>query len=218
MSRIVIVEDQSLFLAGLKNIIELETDLKVIGTAMNGLEGLEVIRNLKPDLVLSDIRMPQMNGIDMLQKAKSEIPDLKLLFLTTFDEDEYLLHALKYGACGFMMKDIDADDLINSIRRALAGQWIMPQDLVSKLSPYLQNNLSQENRETQINQVLREKYKLTERELEICDLLAKGMENESIANALYISLGTVKNYLTTIYNKLEVNNRTAAAILIKEII
>lgn len=214
--RIVIVDDQQLFMEGLKNIIELEDDLKVVGTAKNGREGYELIKTIRPDLVLCDIRMPEMNGIELLEAVKSDWKEARILLLTTFEEDEYLLQALSLGACGFMIKNVSADDLVENIRRSLAGQWVMPQNLTGRLAQYLQGG--KKNVETPADKriLLKQRYSLTDREIDICELLIEGMENEAIAKTLYIGIGTVKNYLTSIYAKMDVPHRTAAVLALKE--
>ncbi len=213
--RIVIVDDQQLFLEGLKNIIELEDDLKVAGTAKDGREGYELIKVLQPDLVLCDIRMPEMNGIELLRAVKSEWPNMRMLLLTTFEEDEYLIQALSLGACGFMIKNVSADDLVANIHRALSGQWVMPVNLTGKLAQYLQGGIKPTQKPEEKRQTIKNQYQLTDRELDICALLEEGMDNEAIAKALFISVGTVKNYLTSIYDKIDVPHRTAAVLALK---
>lgn len=213
--RIVIVDDQQLFMEGLKNIIELEDDLKVVGTAKDGREGCELIKILQPDLVLCDIRMPEMNGIELLRTIKGEMPDMRILLLTTFEEDEYLIQALSLGACGFMIKNVSADDLVANIHRALSGQWVMPASLTGKLAQYLQGAVKPVQRPEEKRASLKKRYLLTDRELDICTLLEEGLENEAIAKALFISVGTVKNYLTSIYDKMNVPHRTAAVLALK---
>lgn len=213
--RIVIVDDQQLFMEGLKNIIELEDDLKVVGTAKDGREGCELIKILQPDLVLCDIRMPEMNGIELLRTIKGEMPDMRILLLTTFEEDEYLIQALSLGACGFMIKNVSADDLVANIHRALSGQWVMPASLTGKLAQYLQGAVKPVQRPEEKRESLKKRYLLTDRELDICTLLEEGLENEAIAKALFISVGTVKNYLTSIYDKMNVPHRTAAVLALK---
>jgi DNA-binding NarL/FixJ family response regulator len=214
--RIVIVDDQQLFMEGLKNIIELEDDLKVVGTAKNGREGYELIKTIRPDLVLCDIRMPEMNGIELLEAVKSDWKEARILLLTTFEEDEYLLQALSLGACGFMIKNVSADDLVENIRRSLAGQWVMPQNLTGRLAQYLQGGKKQVETPADRRILLKQRYSLTDREIDICDLLIEGMENDAIAKTLYIGIGTVKNYLTSIYAKMDVPHRTAAVLALKE--
>lgn len=216
--RIVIVEDQLLFMDGIKNIIELEDDLKVVGTASNGLEGLAMIKTLRPDLVLCDIRMPELNGIEMLKILKAEYSEIKVLLLTTFDEDEYLIQAINLGACGFMIKNISADDLVANVRRAIAGQWVMPQNLTQKLSGYLQTHEKFELTSQEKNVRLKERYLLTDREVDVSRLLAEGMDNENISKKLFIGLGTVKNHLTSIYTKMNVTHRTMAAVELKTLL
>ena len=214
--RIIIVDDQQLFREGLKNIIELEDDLKVIGMGINGREGYELIRTLQPDLVLCDIRMPEMNGIELLEAVKRELPQMRVLMLTTFEEDEYLVQALSLGACGFMIKNVSADDLVANVRRALSDQWVMPLNLTGKLVQYLQGHTQTQKSPVDRRAHLKARYHLTDRELDICELLEEGKENDAIASGLFISVGTVKNYLTSIYDKMDVPHRTAAVLALRE--
>lgn len=214
--RIIIIDDQQLFREGLKNIIELEDDLKVIGMGINGREGYELIRTLQPDLVLCDIRMPEMNGIELLEAVKRELPQMRVLLLTTFEEDEYLVKALSLGACGFMIKNVSADDLVANIRRALSDQWVMPLNLTGKLVQYLKGQTKAAIDPADKREHLKARYQLTDRELDICALLEEGKDNEAIASGLFISVGTVKNYLTSIYDKMDVPHRTAAVLALRE--
>lgn len=214
--RILIVDDQQLFREGLKNIIELEDDLKVIGMGINGREGCELIRTLQPDLVLCDIRMPEMNGIELLETIKQETPHMRVLMLTTFEEDDYLVKAISLGACGFMIKNVSADDLVANIRRALSDQWVMPLNLTGRLVQYLQGHPKTQIAPVDKRESLKARYQLTDRELDICALLEEGKDNEAIASGLFISVGTVKNYLTSIYDKMNVPHRTAAVLALRE--
>ncbi|WLD93837.1 response regulator transcription factor [Alkalihalobacillus sp. AL-G] len=215
---IFIAEDQTLMKEGLQIVIDLEEDMEVVGTAENGIEALEKIAQLKPEVIVMDIKMPKMDGIECTKMIKMHMPDTIVLLLTTFADEQYIIEGLAYGANGFLLKGMNYDKLIEAIRDALKGQLIIQSEIASKLA----NKLLQLSSQAQFDvkkKTLKEKgIVLTDRELEITYLLYQGMNNKDIAKSLYISNGTVKNYITEIYRKIDVHNRTEAIAKIKNIL
>ena len=211
--RIAIIDDQTLMRDGLKTILDLEEDMEVVATAANGREGYEIIKKHKPDVVLMDIRMPELNGVETTKLVKKDYPETVVIILTTFDDDDYIVEALCHGASGYLLKDMHGDKLIQSIRDAYDGSMMIPSNIAIKLASKISNMSSKSMYEGQnIND-----YDLTEREKDIGCLLIKGYTNKEIANELFISVGTVKNYITNVYSKIGVSNRTAAVLFLKKL-
>lgn len=201
--KILIADDHSLVREGLKQILELEEDFEVIGQASNGLETLERIKELKPDVLLLDINMPIMGGIPTLKKIKEENINIKTVILTIHEGKEYLLETLELGALGYVLKDSDSLSLSKAIRDAFAGE--------SYIQPKLAADLVREFSSTKIYKASSEND-LTRREYEVLSLIADGMNNKDIADKLFISEKTVKNHVSSIFRKINVNDRTKAAI------
>lgn len=210
--RVIIIDDQTLLRNSLKIILDLEDDIEVVATASNGIEGFEVAKKFKPDIVLMDVRMPEMNGVECTKLIKSELPKTTVIILTTFDEDNYIVDSLLNGASGYLLKDIEGDKLIQTIRDAYNGNMILPANIAAKIVESLYRKKESEEKEVKIL----EELNLTDRENEICKELINGCSNKEIADKLFISLGTVKNYLTNIYEKIGVSNRTAAIMYLKK--
>jgi DNA-binding NarL/FixJ family response regulator len=206
MIKVLLVDDQSLIRQGLKALLELESDLEIIGEAENGKIAIQIVEKLHPDVVLMDIRMPVMDGVAATKEICQRFPEVKVLVLTTFDDDEYVSQALKFGAMGYLLKDTPSEELANAIRTVKKGYTQLAPGLVEKImakvttptpSPSLPANWAE----------------LTPREKEVLRLIAGGASNKEIAKALYISEGTVKNHVTNILNRLNLRDRTQAAIL-----
>lgn len=198
---ILIVDDHSLVREGIKQLLELDGEIKVIGEAGNGEEGIELIKNTNPDVVLLDINMPIMNGLQMLQKLKEENIEVKVLILTIHNEIEYLAKAVEIGINGYVLKDSDSDVLKKAIFTIYEGEtYIQPN-----LAPLLSEKLSSQEDNQNIND-------LTKREVEVLKLLAEGLFNKEIAYKLSISEKTVKNHVSNIFRKIEVFDRTQAAV------
>lgn len=201
--RILIADDHSLVREGLKQILELEEDFEVIGQAANGIETLEKIKELHPDVLLLDINMPVMGGIPTLKKIKEENIQVKTVVLTIHEGREYLMETLELGALGYVLKDSDSASLSKAIRDAYQGiSYIQPKlaaELVKEFSNSKPYKSSNEN-------------ELTKREYEVLSLIADGMNNKDIADKLFISEKTVKNHVSSIFRKINVNDRTKAAI------
>jgi DNA-binding NarL/FixJ family response regulator len=205
---IMIVDDQSLFRDGLKSVLDLEKNISVIATAANGKEALLALNSVTlPDLILLDIRMPEMNGVETVKHIKQTYPVIKVLMLTTFNDEEYVMEALANGANGYVLKDIEIEKLVEAIDDAVNGKMVLPPSVAAKLVQGLHKIVPQKP-----NSVLAE---LSEREKEIATMLVQGFSNKQIAMALFISEGTVRNYISNIYSKIEVKDRTNAVLYFK---
>jgi DNA-binding NarL/FixJ family response regulator len=215
MLRVLIVDDQTLMRDGLQTILQLEDDIEVVATAENGEEACRLVAIHNPDLVLMDIRMPVMNGIEAVKRLRDTLPGTKVVVLTTFDEDEYIIEALASGAVGFLLKDIPTDKLLQAIRDAASGDIMLPSAIAVKLAARLSSHSSggspfpKTRRKTQ-------DIKFTEREMSIVSLMVEARTNREIAQLLFMSEGTVKNYISTIYDKIGTNDRTQAVIWLKD--
>jgi DNA-binding NarL/FixJ family response regulator len=213
--RIVIADDQMLTREGLRTILDLEDDIEVIGVAKNGLEACEMAETLRPDLVLLDIQMPVMDGISALKRIKRSCPGMYILILTTFIETDYIVEGMAHGASGYMLKDMDADKMIGSIRDTISGQFILPASVAAKLAARM-NKLTEDYdflQKTNLSSI-----KLTEREEELARLIIKGLNNREIADTLHIAEGTARNYISNLYSKLEVVDRAQAIIRLQAFI
>lgn len=218
MMRILIADDQALIRDGLQTIIELQEDMKVVGIAKDGQQACELTEKLKPDLVLMDIKMPGMDGIESTRWIKKHVPETIVLILTTFAEEQYIIDGLIGGASGYLVKDLSSEKIVSSIRDAVQGQFLLPASIAAKLSArlsYLSGTL-----ESVIN---KDRFKegdihFTEREKEIILLMVEGKNNQEIAGILFMSVGTVKNYISNIYQKIGTSDRTKAVVILKEMI
>lgn len=200
---ILIADDHSIVREGLKQLLDLEEDFKVVGQASNGVETIEKVKQLKPDVLLLDINMPVMNGINALRKIKEEGLRTNVVILTLHEDREYLLETMQIGATGYILKDSDSSTLYKAIRDAYNGEsYIQPKlaaELVKEFNKPKGAKLKLEN-------------ELTQREYEVLTLIAEGHNNKEIADELFISEKTVKNHVSNIFRKLNVSDRTQAAI------
>lgn len=209
MIKVAIVDDQELMTEGLKRILETYDYIQVAATGKNGREALEICRAYSIDVLLLDIRMPEMNGVESIKYIKEENSKVKVIMLTTFEDEEYIVKAISYGANGYLYKDIPYDKLAQCIKEVYEGQFIMPQ----KVATVLAKNIGQSGE----NKKEENPYGFTEREIQIADMLKDGFNNKQIAKALYISEGTVKNYVSNIYAKTETNSRVEVVNLLKSL-
>ena len=199
--RIVVIDDDKLVCAALKTILEAEKDIFVEGTGHNGKDAIELYNSLKPDILLMDIRMDTMTGLEAGEHIIEMDKNAKILFLTTFSDDEYIVKALKIGSKGYIIKQ-NFECIVPSLRAVYMGQSVFGEDIVSKL-PALVNN----NNKTDFSA-----FNITEKEMDIITLVAEGLSNKEIANKLYLSEGTVRNTLSTILEKLNLRDRTQLAV------
>ncbi|MGM3307748.1 response regulator [Anabaena sp. WFMT] len=208
MIRVLLVDDQGLIRQGLRALLELETDLEIVGEAENGEIAINLVTQLQPDVVLMDIRMPIMDGVAATKEIQKQFPCTKILVLTTFDDDEYVKAALQNGAMGYLLKDTPSEELAVAIRAVDKGYSQLGPGIVKKLVTQFLANAPISS--PSVPPSLAE---LTPREKEVLQLIATGASNREIAQELYISEGTVKNHVTNILNRLNLRDRTQAAIL-----
>ena len=196
--KILIVDDHSVVRQGLRMFLKLEPDFEIVGEAIDGADALQKVAELNPDVVLMDLLMPVMGGIQAIEIIKRDYPEIEVIALTSVLEDSTVVNAIRAGAIGYLLKDTEADELIRSIKAAALGQV--------QLSPKAAERLMREIRTPESPE------KLTERETEVLRLLAEGKANREISETLYISETTVKTHVSNILNKLGVPSRTQAAL------
>lgn len=213
--KVMLVDDQVLLREGLKTIINLQDTMEVVLEASNGREAIELLKSKPIDVILMDIRMPELNGIDATSKIKESYPDISIIVLTTFNEEELIVDALASGADGYLLKDIDAKHLVAAVQDAYDGDILLPSKVAAMLARRLSGRGKSHSNKSEGTGAMDE---LTDRELEIGKLISNGMTNRQIANTLYLSEGTVKNYISEIYKKLGTNNRTKVGIMVTNII
>jgi NarL family two-component system response regulator LiaR len=200
--RVFIAEDHAIVRKGVRNLLSLESDIEVIGEAANGREAVELVRQLQPDVILMDLVMPELDGIQAIQQIKADQPGAKVLVLTSFDTDDKIFPAVKAGALGYLLKDSDPSDLVYAIRQVNAGECSLHPAIARKVLQEL--NLAPKH--TSATQLL------TEREVEVLRMVAQGKSNRQIADELVISLGTVRAHLSNILSKLHLASRTQATL------
>ncbi|MCA2002143.1 MAG: response regulator transcription factor [Chloroflexi bacterium] len=203
--KILICDDQAVIRDGLEMLLNLERDFQVVGAAQDGAEALELIAKKQPDVVLMDLKMPGMNGIEAIREIRARHPNVKTLVLTTYDDDEWLFDAIRAGASGYLLKDTPRQKIVEAIRGTAEGKSFVDPSVAGKLL----NQVA--SRQTQPASILTEK--LTERELDVLRLVAKGIPNSEIAALLHLSEGTVRNHVSAILEKLGASDRTQAAVM-----
>lgn len=201
MMNILIVDDDCLVAGALKTILEAQKDFHVPACGSDGTEAASLYREHRPDVLLMDIRMKEMSGLEASAVILKEFPDARILLLTTFSDDEYIIKALKLGAKGYLLKQ-DYQNIVPAIRAVFSGQTVFGNEIVSKIPSLLQ----------QVSSFNYEDYDIHDRELEIIELIAEGLSNKEIASRLYLSEGTVRNYLSSILDKLDLRDRTQVAV------
>lgn len=203
--KIIICDDQAIVRDGLAMMLKLESDIEIIGIADDGAGAVDLVSKNQPDIVLMDLKMPVMNGVEATRQIRMKYPDVKVLVLTTYSDDEWVFDAIRVGAAGYLLKDTARDDLIKAIRGTVAGKSYVDPTIAGKVLDKVTSHDSQPA--TLITS------KLTDREIEILRLIANGLNNADIAQKLYLSEGTVRNHVSAILNKLEVTDRTQAAVI-----
>lgn len=205
MIKVLICDDQEIVCEGLQRILETDAEIKVVGIAHNGVEALEQIEKVKPDLVLLDLKMPIMNGIITTRKIREKSTDIRILILTTFDDDEWLFDAIRSGASGYLLKDRPRSELLEAIKGTINGGSYIDPAVAGKLMSNIAQNAPQRLFTSDIS--------LSDRETEILKLLAMGLSNADISKRLFLSEGTVRNYTSGIFAKLNVSDRTQAVVV-----
>jgi DNA-binding NarL/FixJ family response regulator len=209
--KILIVDDQRLFREGLRTLLSIQPDFEIIGEAANGEESLRLAAKSHPMVVLMDLRMPVLDGVAATRRLRAQMPDCRVIVLTTYDEDEDVFEALRAGAVGYLLKDVSPDKLYEAIRTAARGEYYLLPSITSKV-------VSEFSRISKPSPVPPEvaSIGLSTREIEILRLVATGSSNKEIAEMLVIAEGTVKNHLTSILSKLGANDRLNAVIKARE--
>jgi len=209
--KIVLADDQILFVESLRSVLETRAkDIKVVGIAHNGRETIEYVEKNRPDIVLMDVRMPEIDGVEATRIIHSNYPQTQVIMLTTFDDDEYVYEALRYGAAGYLLKDISPKELITAIHVIKEGIFIIAPTVAQRIVQSLKltkETLVQSMESTNTAPWLKN---LNRREIEILKLIAKGYDNKKIAEQLFLAEQTVKNYVSSIYSKLGAHDRMEA--------
>jgi DNA-binding NarL/FixJ family response regulator len=200
--KILIVDDDALIRDGLKMILETEEGFTVAGTASNGQEAVRICSETQPDIVLMDIRMPVMDGVQATQLIKERFRNIKVLLLTTFKDTEYIRSAIKYGAEGYVLKSNSSASIIESIKTILQGNVVYEKEVAGMISDMM-------GKEKKLSA---EELDITKREFEMMELISKGFSNREISEKLYMSEGTVRNYISTLLDKLDLRDKTQLAI------
>ncbi|KAA9022065.1 response regulator [Niallia endozanthoxylica] len=214
-TKIVIIDDHQLFREGVKRILEFEKTFQVVAEGNDGCEALKLVEEHHPDVVLMDINMPETNGIDATRQLVEKYPDSKVIILSIHDDENYVTHALKTGACGYLLKEMDADALIEAVKVVAAGgSYLHPKVTHNLVNEFRRLAAEEEGGNNYVLQmeVRRPLHLLTRRECEVLQLLADGKSNRGIGDALYISEKTVKNHVSNILQKMNVNDRTQAVV------
>lgn len=200
--KVLIVDDDELVCDGLKLLLDMEDDFEVAGVAHNGMEAFSFCEKLMPDIVLMDIRMPDIDGVIGTKMIKEKFKQIKIVILTTFKDDEYIKEAIKAGAEGYILKNQKADTMIESLRAVSKGNFVFQKEVANSISSMLKEG----------HKADMSKFNLSKREMEVMKLVADGLSNKEIGDKLFISDGTVRNYVTTILEKLNLRDRTQLAI------
>ena len=210
--KVMVVDDQKELAEEIASVLQTDSGLEVIGTALDGFDALEKMPTLQPDVVLLDIRMPNMNGVVATQRIKAEYPDVKVVILTTFDDSDYILNAINNGASGYLLKDIGGNALIDAVKNAYAGDTILPAKIARRIADAAKHVSA--DREIRLMRA----FAMSDREVEIALMMYEGFTNRQISAALKLSEGTTRNYVSTIYIKTNAENRAGAVEAIKQVL
>jgi len=203
--KVVVCDDQATVRDGLVMLLKLEPDIEVVGTAEDGAEAVEMVADKEPDLILMDLKMPIMNGVEATRQITMRYPEVKVLVLTTYADDEWVFDAVQAGASGYLLKDTPREELIKAVKGTVTGKTYVDPSIAGKVLEQVSSHQTQPA--TLITS------KLTEREAEVLRLIAKGLSNADIADRLFLSDGTVRNHVSAILAKLGVSDRTQAAVI-----
>lgn len=215
-TKIVIIDDHQLFREGVKRILDFEPSFEVVAEGDDGSEAIELVEQYQPDVVIMDINMPNINGVEATSQLIQKYPDSKVIILSIHDDENYVTHALKTGATGYLLKEMDADALIEAVKVvADGGSYLHPRVTHNLVKEYRRLSTDESGSDKYISQVelRRPLHLLTRRECEVLQLLADGKSNRGIGEALFISEKTVKNHVSNILQKMNVNDRTQAVVV-----
>ena len=204
---VLLADDQTIIRDGLRALLEINPDIKVVAEAKTGMEAYEQTEIHRPQVVLMDIRMPQMGGVEATRLIKQDFPETSVLVLTTFDDDESILGAITHGASGYLLKDISGVKLAEAIRDTVRGSIILPGNIAAKITRHI-------GKQSKPEATLSD---FTQREQDIIHLLMQGKSNQEIAQTLFLTVGTVKNYISQIYSKAGITDRANAILHFKEL-
>lgn len=204
MIRVIVCDDQEIVCQGLTTILNSDPEIKVVATANDGQEVQELVATHQPDLVLMDLKMPEINGIQATKKIRSSFPHIKVLVLTTYDDDEWLFDALRAGAAGYLLKDTPSSALLQAIKGTVEGETYLDPNVAGKIINKVSSSQQPPPQTTNIQ--------LSERDTDVLQLMARGLTNADIARELYLSEGTVRNYTSALFTKLGVSDRTQAVL------
>jgi two-component system, NarL family, response regulator DegU len=213
MTKIIIIDDHQLFREGVKRILDFEETFDVVAEGDDGSDVINLYRTHQPDVVLMDINMPKKNGVEATTELIQEFPDAKVIMLSIHDDESYVTHSLKSGALGYMLKEMDADEIVEAIKVvAKGGSYLHPKVTKNLVAEF--RRLSEHENKGSFHQteIRRPFHLLTKRECEVLQLLTDGQSNRSIGETLYISEKTVKNHVSSILQKMNVNDRTQAVV------
>lgn len=209
MINVIVCDDQAIVTEGLQVILDSDAEINVVAIGHDGAEALELVEKHKPDLVLMDLKMPGMNGIHATRHIRTKYPDIYVLVLTTYDADEWVFDAIRSGASGYLLKNTPPKELIKSVKQAASGQTPIDAEVAGKLFKHVQHtegSLASATASAAIDT-------LSERERDVLRLMAKGLANREIAAQLFLSEGTVRNYVSSIFSKFDVSDRTHATLI-----
>ncbi|WP_223592188.1 response regulator transcription factor [Neobacillus bataviensis] len=215
-TKIVIIDDHQLFREGVKRILEFEKSFQVVAEGDDGSEALNLVQEYRPDVVIMDINMPEKNGVEATRELVEKFPETKVIILSIHDDENYVTHALQTGACGYLLKEMDADALIEAVRVvADGGSYLHPKVTHNLVNEYrkLAAGVVRAGAYVQTIEIRRPLHLLTRRECEVLQMLADGKSNRGIGEALFISEKTVKNHVSNILQKMNVNDRTQAVVV-----
>ncbi len=207
--KVLVVDDQTELAQEIAAVLKTDEDLEITGTACDGFDALEKMSQNLPDVVLLDIRMPNMNGVVATSRIKADYPDVKVLILTTFDDSDYILSAINNGASGYLLKDIGGDALIRAVKNAYEGDTILPSKIARRITDAAKHVAA--DREIKLMRA----FMLSEREIEVALMMYEGFTNRQISSALKLSEGSTRNYVSSIYAKTNSENRAEAVQAIK---
>ncbi|MGV3127382.1 response regulator [Streptococcus orisratti] len=209
MIKVLIADDQALIRESLQIVLSAHHDIEVVAAVGDGLEVLEVLKSCRPDVILMDIRMPKMDGVLCTKQVKEQYPDIKIIILTTFDDDDFIFSALKYGASGYMLKGVSTDELHQAIITVSSGGAMINPDIATKVfkifSRMAQSNFAIQVEENNVDDLSKVEWRIIQQ-------IGFGLSNKEIASKLFLSEGTVRNYLSNILSKLSLRDRTQLAI------
>jgi len=218
--KVLLVDDQTLIRQGIRLLLEIEPDIQVVGQAADGRLALEQVEALHPDVVLMDVRMPEMDGLAATRLLSASHPEVKVIILTTFEDDETVFEGLKAGARGYLLKDISSEEMAQAVRKVAAGEALIQSRLTRKVLAEFSRLATATDRQSSVKggpgaETL--PVALTERELQVLQALTRGLSNREIAEQLVITEGTVKNHVSSLIDKLGVRDRTQAVLKAQEL-